>query len=425
MGLKVSTAATMRVRIHRGAHEVGGNCIELEARGSRLVLDLGRPIIVPKEEDVPLPDVAGLRGGDTSLLGVVLSHPHLDHFGLISKVASEVPLFVGEAASRILHEAAFFSPAGLVKQATAFLRHRETFAVGPFRVTPFLNDHSAFDAYSMLVEADGRRLFYTGDIRGHGRKAALFDELLRRPPESVHALLVEGTHVRADSDPAERGPTEVDVEDAFRRTCLETKGMVLAMFSPQNIDRLVSVYKAAIATNRELVIDLYTAAIAAATGLATIPQAHWDRVRVYLPSAQRARVVATRAFHRVEAVRSRRIFAEELAARRSETVMLFRGSMVRELSTTSCFDGARAVWSMWPGYLREPSSAGLLRFFEERGIPMSIHHASGHAFVADLQRIVEAIAPERVVPIHTFAGDRYRDLFPRIDRRIDGEWWPV
>ena len=34
----------MRARIHRGAHEIGGSCVELEADGCRLVLDVGRPL---------------------------------------------------------------------------------------------------------------------------------------------------------------------------------------------------------------------------------------------------------------------------------------------------------------------------------------------------------------------------------------------
>jgi ribonuclease J len=77
----------------------------------------------------------------------------------------------------------------LTRTPTWFLRHREPFNHGGFRITPFLNDHSAFDAYSLLVEADGRRLFYTGDIRGHGRKAGIFEQLLRRPSEAIDVLL--------------------------------------------------------------------------------------------------------------------------------------------------------------------------------------------------------------------------------------------
>ena len=66
---------------------------------------------------------------------------------------------------------------------------------GPFLITPFLNDHSAFDAYSFLVESDGRGLFYTADLRGHGRKAALFERFLKTAPKGIDVLLMEGTTI--------------------------------------------------------------------------------------------------------------------------------------------------------------------------------------------------------------------------------------
>ncbi len=163
----------MRARIHRGAAEVGGNCVEVKAGGKRVVLDVGWPLTAVDGEDVALPRVAGLADGhDPSLLGVVISHPHADHYGLLPKVGASVPVYIGESASRILSEAAFFSPLGISRQPSGYLRHRQAFDLGPFRVTPFLNDHCAFDAYSLLIEAGGRRLFYTGDIRAHGRKGA-------------------------------------------------------------------------------------------------------------------------------------------------------------------------------------------------------------------------------------------------------------
>src|SRR5437016_4180515 len=150
----------MRARIHRGAAEVGGNCVELDAGGKRLVLDVGWPLTAVEGEDVSLPGVAGLADGqDPSLLGVVISHPHADHYGLLKKVGASVPVFIGESASQILREAAFFSPLGISLQPSGYLQHRQTFDLGPFRITPFLNDHSAFDAYSLLIEGDGRRLF--------------------------------------------------------------------------------------------------------------------------------------------------------------------------------------------------------------------------------------------------------------------------
>lgn len=154
----------MRCKIHRGANEIGGSCYELEAQGKRLVLDVGLPIIAAPGQDVLLPEVAGLKeGGDPSLFGVCITHPHPDHYGLLEKVSPSVPVYIGAAAARLLSEAAFFSPSGLQLEPHATFEHRKPLAIGPFTVTPYLNDHSAFDAYSLLVEADGRRLFYTGD----------------------------------------------------------------------------------------------------------------------------------------------------------------------------------------------------------------------------------------------------------------------
>lgn len=412
----------MRARICRGANEVGGSCIELEASGERLVLDLGRPLSAHRDEIVPLPDVSGLREPDPALRAVVISHPHLDHYGLATAIRA--PIVMGDSAWRILAEASFFTGAVAPPQPTAFLRDRQPLSIGPFTVTPYLNDHSAFDAYSLLVEADGRRLFYTGDFRAHGRKRGVFERLVRDPPR-VDVLLMEGTNVRAGVDGGARGPTETDVELSVGSLARNAKGIVLAAFSPQNIDRLVTMFRATKRAGRELVIDLYTATIAAATGLATIPQASWEGVRVFLPRSQRARVIKAQAFARTDAVRGARIYPEELRDRAGELVMLFRGSMVRDVEAAACLDAAQLVWSMWPGYLKDESSSGVNGWLRKRGIPMSILHSSGHAFVPDLRRLATALAPARLVPIHSFAGDHYAELFSRVDRRPDGEWWHV
>jgi ribonuclease J len=54
-------------------------------------------------------------------------------------------------------------------------------------------DHSAPDAYAFEIECDGKRLFYSGDFRAHGRKAKLFKNLLKNPPKKIDVLIMEGT----------------------------------------------------------------------------------------------------------------------------------------------------------------------------------------------------------------------------------------
>lgn len=413
----------MRVCIHRGAHEIGGSCIEVEHDGARVILDVGLPLDVGVGEDSLLPPVSGLREGNPSIVGLFLSHGHPDHYGLVGEVHESVPRYLGEATQRILQEATFFTRGGAQVEAAGYLVDRIPLQLERFTVTPYLVDHSAFDAYALLVDAGGRRLLYSGDLRGHGRKSALFERLLAEPPRDVDVLLLEGTNIQAV--PASAGLSEHDVEERCVEVLNATEGMVLACYSAQNIDRLVTLFRAAKRCARTLVLDLYAATIARATGRATIPQADWDGVRIFVPLSQRIKVKHSQEFERLAWLRGRRLFPEELADRAGDLVLTFRGSMAAELDRVDCLEGAHAVWSMWQGYLDEPSGVKLRGWLAEHGIPLSILHSSGHASPADLQRFAAAIDAREVVPVHTRQATRYSELFANVRARADGEWWTV
>lgn len=201
--------------------------------------------------------------------------------------------------------------------------------------------------------------------------------------------------------------------------------MILACYSAQNIDRLVSLYRAARRARRIFVIDLYGAAVAAATGRSTIPQASWEHVRVYVPRAQRQRVIERQSFEELEAIKAARIYPEELRARAGELVFTTRGSMTRELDHAHCLLDAAAIWSMWPGYLQKDSGQRFAAWLEQHKIPLSHIHASGHAAPADLAALAAAVAPKRVVPIHTSAPERYEKLYLSIEVHGNDIWWDV
>ncbi|MDP6810927.1 MAG: MBL fold metallo-hydrolase, partial [Kiritimatiellia bacterium] len=183
----------MKVCIHRGAHQIGGTCVELACQGKKLVLDIGVPLDADDPAKVAMPPVAGLTATDPSLLGIVISHPHQDHYGLAARVPEGTTFLMGAATERILAAAADFTPSGGTFENVLHLSDRQPIELGPFRITPYLMDHSAYDAYAVLIEAGGKRLFYTGDLRGHGRKAKLFERLLAAPPTNMDVLLMEGT----------------------------------------------------------------------------------------------------------------------------------------------------------------------------------------------------------------------------------------
>ena len=140
----------MRCCIHRGSQQIGGSCVELAHGGQRLVLDLGLPLTANPAEDIPLPDIPGLADQGPDLLGVLVSRRHPDHYGLATRREPAVPLYCGERTAAILREAALFSPLGPDLQPAGFLRDQVPFRLGPFSVTPYLADHSAFDASSPI-----------------------------------------------------------------------------------------------------------------------------------------------------------------------------------------------------------------------------------------------------------------------------------
>lgn len=413
----------MEVRIHRGAHEIGGNCIEVASGPDRILLDLGRPLTAGWDDVVPLPDVAGLASVDPTLHGVVLSHPHLDHYGLADQLHQDVPVYLGAEAARVLEAAAFFSPNSRKPQLAGTLHDGSPLRLGPFAVTPYLADHSAFDAYSLLVEAHGRQLFYTGDIRGHGRKSRLFNRLLAQAPQ-VDVLLMEGTNVRSDPGATER-MTEQDVEEALLSTLLSTPGLVAILSSAQNLDRLVTVYRATLRSGRTLVTDLYTATVAQATGRPSIPQPGFDRLAVYVPRRQRQRIIETKEFQRVSEIAGVRLFPKDLASQRGKLTYFGTSSTAAELIEAGALHDGAIVWSLWEGYLAQPAGRRLRELLAEAKVPLLHHHTSGHAYVEDLVRLVDAFATARVVPIHSEAADRFAEHFPRVERHADGEWWAV
>ncbi|HEY3924655.1 MAG TPA: MBL fold metallo-hydrolase [Acidothermaceae bacterium] len=417
----------MRVRIHRGSREIGGSCVEVEADGARLVLDVGKPLSAGWNDEVPLPAVPGLGDGDdTSLLGVLISHSHLDHYGLLPRVSPHVPIYAGAATASMMSAAGFFSRASAEVTLAEEFVDRQPIAIEPFTVTPFLADHSAFDAYSLLVEAGGRRLFYSGDIRGHGRKASLFDRLVAQPPLDVHALLLEGTHIGRTGHSGEVVTRESDVEAAMAATFRSTVGLAAVVSSAQNIDRLVTVYRACLRAGRTLLVDLYSVAMAQATGRSTIPQPGFPSLGVLVPQRQRVLVKTSGEFDRTAAVQSVRVFPEAVAADTSKYVVLGSSGAVADLLPGGLLgpDGV-VVWSLWPGYLGDGSGSRFAHSVSQWGVPFVIHHTSGHAPVADLQRLVEAMRPERVVPIHTEGAAAYGQYFAAVEHHEDGEWWGV
>lgn len=416
----------MRFCIHRGSKQIGGSCVELESEGAHIVLDLGLPLDVEAPSGVFVPPIEGLRSPVPSLLGIVLSHGHRDHWGLLPEIPGNVPLFMGAATERIMRAAAPFVPNGFSPRSAAYLRDREAFHVGPFRITPYLVDHSGFDAYALLVETGGKRLFYSGDFRGHGRKAMLFERLLLHPPRDIDVLLMEGSSLGRLGE-HDRFPFEFELESQLVEVLRKAPGMGLVACSAQNIDRVVTVYRAAKRTGRQLIVDAYTAEILKATNHPSVPKPtiDWPDVKVFIPRRQAIMLKRAGIAPIVDNFRGRRIWPEKLAEAASSSVLLVRRWMLPELERLEALRGAVFVWSQWHGYLAGGDGKSFRDDVDRLGLSFHQIHTSGHASPSDLQRFAVAVSPRRLVPIHTFRPEVFPQLFENVFLARDGEWQTV
>ena len=101
--------------------------------------------------------------------------------------------------------------------------------------------------------------------------------------------------------------------------------MVLVACSAQNIDRVVTIYRAAKQTGRTLIVDAYAAEVLKATGNDSIPKPvrGWSNIAVFIPQAQRVHLVRKNIAPIVDSYRGFRLWPEQLAEQAPRSVMLF------------------------------------------------------------------------------------------------------
>lgn len=413
----------MNLCIHRGAKQIGGSCVEIEAKGQRIVLDLGLPL-ESEPDETPLPNVSGLENIDESLLGIAISHAHLDHYGLMSNIRQIVPVIIGKDALRIINATRQFFPKTPGFSRTIEIKNEKPIIVGPFTITPYLMDHSAYDAYAFLIEADGNKVFYSGDFRSHGRKGKLFEKLIQNPPKGVDVLLMEGTTLSRTGLENEY-LSEDKIETTLVNHFKAANGLTLIWTAGQNIDRIVSIYKACRKAGKKFIVDIYTASILMVIKNHRLPQPGFSDFYVFVPNSQRNLIKKLKLFDIAQSVSFCRVYPEKLRDLASSSVLLFRPSMVKDLERAECLDGASLIYSLWSGYLKDDRYQWFLDWLENHQIPLTHCHTSGHASPLDLQRLADTISAKRLVPIHSSEPNFYKKLFKNVEIKSDGEVWSV
>lgn len=427
-------------KIHRGTKEIGGSCVEVWTENTRILLDFGMPLVEKdgKEFDFGkyktsnaselikkgvLPNIKGLYDNSSILIdGVIISHPHQDHYGLANFIDKDVKYYLGEATHKIIELNNLFTPQEIHLKNTNYFEKEKSFKIGDISITPYWADHSAFDAYSFLVEANGKSLFYSGDFRSHGRKAKAFYWFTYNAPQNVDYLLLEGTTISRDNKPFK---TEPEIESELTEFFKQKGKINLIYTSGQNIDRLTSIFKACKRTGKIFVVDVYVAKVlkelSKYAGI-PYPSDDFENLKVMFPYFTSRRLKNQGNEKVLYQFKKYKITKEEISNQSDKIVMIVRPSMQKDLEKINGIEGGNLVYSMWEGYLQKSNTKIFVDYLTKRKFTIHKIHTSGHADTKTLKKMVEVIKPKNIVPIHTFEGDKYKDIFnePIVELK-DGE----
>lgn len=373
----------MQITIHRGAHQIGGCCTEIRAGQSRVLIDFGDELPEPGQVSRPL-ELEGVTQGKADCGGVFFTHYHGDHVGQISRILPGIPLYMGGAAKEIFslyqRRVSAHHPAATAETLDAIrpLHPLGRVRVGDIQVTPLAVDHSAYDAYMFLIEAQGKKILHTGDYRLHGFKGKGVLTALEKYVGQVDVLITEGTTL---SRPGQPVVTERDVEQQAAQLMREKK-YVFLLCPSTNIDRLAAFSAAARKTGRPFVCDSYQKKI-----LDVVTRYSGEKSPLY-------------DFSRVLTYGKNLL---PLMEEKGFCMPIRGGEQVQSLAERFDPKQSLLIYSMWEGYLeRDPD---LKEFVEcQNWTPL---HASGHGSPEQIKAVCDVVRPRLgVIPIHTDAPER-------------------
>ncbi len=417
-------------QIHRGTKEIGGSCIEIWTNSTRIAVDFGMPLVNPDKtkfnsrkikkfstsalvEKGVLPNIQNLYD-NTKNTSLIISHAHQDHYGLIRYLHKDCKVYLGKATQKIIETTNMFTNQDWVIPTTQHFKSGKRFSIGNIEITPYLMDHSAFDSYAFLIKANGKTIFYSGDFRTHGRKSKAFDWFSYNVEQNIDYLLLEGTNIGQID---KKFPTENEIERKFSNVFAKNKGINLIYASSQNIDRLVSIYKACKRTGKTLAVDFYTANILEELSkFATIPHPSKDfpEIKVFFPY-RLSRMISNKGNKELlYNFKDYKITKKQIGEQFKNTVMIVRPSMLKDLEYIKNLKGGIFVYSMWNGYKKEKTTKEFIDFLINKGMTEKQIHTSGHADLDTLKKMVGILKPKNLVPIHTFEKNKYKKIFTEI-----------
>ena len=408
------------IKIHQGGEEIGGTCIEVFYRDQRLLLDFGTPFWFDDAlkklgnsaretliEAGLLPKIPGLYryDGAPPVRCILLSHPHLDHYGHILYKQQQIPLLMPRDTHQMfeVYWTLTREPHRSLRSSFKCVDASQVYEVEgtDMRISFHRVDHSHLTSYGIFIETPECRIVFTGDLRLHGTRVRDTEEFIRKAREfNPHYLIIEGTQCQSDPARLHGCDSEHQVAEEFDKLMKHTAGDVLMWGTTTHLDRAKLFYQAARASGRLFVMGFplaYYASRAIDLGLInSFPHIERDDCRLFFRQKE---LKMARAGRRPWCDFLDRAISREQMTDHS---FAFIGTNDAIWELLPFNDKSAIIYSMYCGYLKPGDfAAGFDLKAKKAGATFHKIHTSGHATFDDLKKIVLGISPQYVVPMHT------------------------
>ncbi len=401
----------MRVTIHRGLEQIGGCITEIATASSRVFIDLGQNLPgcgVPTSEEEDARMVHTLFANNKcEHEAVVYTHCHGDHIDLFHHVPAEVPQYLGEGAKAIFqikYEQLLFGESqnttpsaereeelerkiAIIQRMRTWTRPplhrtRQPIVVGDIRVTPFFSSHSVYDSYMLLIEAEGKRIWHTGDFREHGYMGKGLMPVITKFAINIDLLITEGTMLGRASE-------EVVHESVVSRRMSEQMRhykYVFVLASATDWERFIAIKHATNVSRRKLFVS----------------GSFFRKSMGYI--IKRERPIWKNLFYRSPDICNEDRISQQKSAGFCVVCGVSHLKRVQKWKALLDAEQTLLIYSSWDGYYKDEEQVklnGAYKTFREAFAHCVDIHTSGHASCAVIEKVINVVRPKTgVLCIH-------------------------
>ena len=436
----------MKVTVHGGVEEIGGNKILLEDKDARIWLDMGQSFSFGEELFAEflgprmrfglrdyfaldlMPKIPGLYSHEMlestdfpyrrpEFSAILLSHVHFDHSTHIAFADPKIPVHLGKGTRTILD--VWEETSAMVNMGDHDYRTFRTgdkLKIDGVDARPVHVDHSVPAAYGHILHCPSGTVVYTGDLRRHGPHASMTDDFVEAAKRAKPDLLIcEGT--RIDPNDKRENYSEKDVKTLSTNEVNKAKGkLAVVTFYPRDVDRMRTFYEVARATGRDFVASAKTARLLMALegdSHIRVPRVKKDPgLLVYLREMDKPKRWEREL---AEAAGNRVVGADYVRKNQDSVILQLDFTHLTELIDIQPKRGGIFIHSKSEPFEEDDVEDMVKKnWLKHFGLSEHQFHASGHLNRKELEELVREIDADKVIPVHTEHPEMFKDFADKV-----------